>query len=67
MMKASKSGTKPLTPAQQREREKRVKAIEKDMLEKIRIIDPDFKEELEKQLEKSRKGEHVFNNNLPMC
>ncbi len=67
MMKASKSGTKPLTPAQQREREKRVKAIEKDMLEKICIIDPDFKEELEKQLEKSRKVEHVFNNNLPMC
>ncbi len=64
MMKASKRGTKPLTPAEKKEREKRLKAIEKDMLEKIRIINPDFQEELKEQLGRSQRGEHVFNNNI---
>lgn len=34
------------------------------MLEKIRNIDPKFYQELEEQLERSKRGEHVFNNNI---
>ncbi len=64
MMKGSKRGPKPLTPAEQKEREKRVEAIKKDMLEKIRNIDQNFQVELKEQLERSKRGEHVFNNNI---
>ncbi len=67
MMKGSKRGAKPLTPAQKKEREKRVEDIRKDMLEKIHIIDPDYqelKEPLKEQLGRSKRGEHVFNNNI---
>ncbi len=64
MNTASKSGAKPLTPAQKKEREKRVEDIRKGMLEKIRIVDQNFKVELEEQLERSQKGEHVFNNDI---
>ncbi len=39
MMKGSKSGATPSTPVQQKEREKRVEDIRKDMLEKFRIVD----------------------------
>ncbi|RXN19662.1 hypothetical protein ROHU_000470 [Labeo rohita] len=46
VMTVSKWGIKPPTPAQQKEREKRVEAIKKDMLEKIRIINPTFKAQL---------------------
>ncbi len=63
-MKGSKRGTKPLTPAEKKEREKRVEKIKKDMLEKIRIIDQNFKEELKEQLGRSQRGEHVFNNDI---
>ncbi len=64
LKKGSKRGTKPLTPAQQREREKIFKKIKKDMLKKVCIIDPVFKEELKKELKKSKRGKHVFNNNI---
>ncbi|KAF4098130.1 hypothetical protein G5714_020160 [Onychostoma macrolepis] len=50
MVKGAKKGTKPPTPAEQKERQKKVEAIKKDMLEKIRIIKPDFNQELEEQL-----------------
>ncbi len=63
-MKGSKRGPKPLTSAQKKERQKRVEEIKKDMLEKIRIIKPKFDQELEEQLERSKRGEHVFNNNI---
>ncbi len=63
-MKGSKRGPKPLTSAQKKEREKRVEEIKKDMLEKIRIIKPKFDQELEEQLGRSKRGEHVFNNNI---
>lgn len=62
--KGSKRGTKPPTSAEQKERQKRVEAIQKDMLEKIRIIKPNFSEELTKELKRSRRGEHVFNNDI---
>ncbi len=64
VQKASKRGQKPLTPAQQKERLKRVEDIRKDMLKKIRIVDQNFKVELKEQLERSQRGEHVFNNNI---
>ncbi|RXN17963.1 hypothetical protein ROHU_007933 [Labeo rohita] len=64
MGKGSKRGTKPLTPAQQKERQKRVEAINKDMLEKIHILDKNFNQELKEQLERSQRGEHVFNNGI---
>ncbi len=38
--------------------------IKKDMLEKIRIINPDYQEELKELLGRSQRGEHVFNNNI---
>ncbi len=61
---------KPLTPAQkkekerEKEREKRVEKIKKDMLKKIRIIDPKFSQELKEELGRSKRGEHVFNNSI---
>ncbi len=65
MAKGSKTGTKPLTSAQKKQR---VEDIRKDMLEKIHIVDPDFQEELKKQLKeelrRSKKSEHVFNNGI---
>ncbi len=64
MNTASKRGAKPSTSAEKKEREKRVEDIKKDMLEKIRIVDPDFKVELKEELERSQRGEHVFNNNI---
>ncbi len=64
MMKGSKRGTKPPTSDQKKEREKRVEEIKNDMLEKIRYIDQNFKVELEEQLERSKRGEHVFNNSI---
>ncbi|KAK2915785.1 hypothetical protein Q8A67_000159 [Cirrhinus molitorella] len=62
--KGSKRGTKPPTPAEQKERQKRVEAIQKDMLEKIRIINPNFSEALKEELTRSKRGEHVFNNDI---
>ncbi len=50
MNTASKRGTKPLTPAQKKEREKRVEDIRKDMLEKIRNVDQNFQVELKERL-----------------
>ncbi|KAF4098127.1 uncharacterized protein LOC131529370 [Onychostoma macrolepis] len=64
VVKGSKKGTKPPISVEQKAREKRVEAIKKDMLEKIRIIKPDFNQELEEQLKRSRRGEHVFNNDI---
>ncbi|XP_059381673.1 uncharacterized protein LOC132116826 [Carassius carassius] len=64
MIKGSKKGTKPQTQAQQKERQKKVEAIQKDMLEKIRIIKPDFNKELTEELKRSKRGEHVFNNHI---
>ncbi len=67
-MKGSKRGPKPLTPAQLREREREVEKIKKDMLEKIRIIEPKYsqelKEQLKEELKRSKRGEHVFNNDI---
>ncbi len=63
-MKGSKRGPKPSTSVPKKEREKRVEEIKKDMLEKIRIIKPKFDQELEEQLGRSKRGEHVFNNNI---
>lgn len=62
MVKGSKKGTKP--SAEQEAREKKVEAIKKDMLTKIRIINPNYSKEQKEQLERSRRGEHVFNNNI---
>ncbi|KAK2915684.1 hypothetical protein Q8A67_000058 [Cirrhinus molitorella] len=65
--KGSKRGTKQQTADKQRERQKRaedIKAIKKDMLEKIHIINPNFNQELEEQLKRSQRGEHVFNNDI---
>ncbi|KTF79953.1 hypothetical protein cypCar_00045456, partial [Cyprinus carpio] len=64
MAKGSKKGTKPPTSAEQKERQKRVEAIQKDMLEKIRIINPNFNEELKDELRRPKRGEHVFNNDI---
>ncbi len=64
MAKGSKRGATPSTSTQKKEREKRVEAIKKDMLEKIRIVDQNFQVELKKELERSKRGEHVFNNNI---
>ncbi len=64
VMKGSKRGPKPLTPAQQKEREKKVEKIKKDMLRKIHIIDPKFSQELKEELGRSKRGEHVFNNDI---
>ncbi len=67
MAKGSKRGATPPTSVQQKERQKRVEDIRKDMLEKIHIIDPDYqelKEQLKEQLGRSKRGEHVFNNNI---
>ncbi|XP_052444157.1 uncharacterized protein LOC127985976 isoform X1 [Carassius gibelio] len=64
MVKGSKRGTKPQTQAQQKERQKKVEAIREDMLEKICILKPDFNEELKDELKRSRRGEHVFNNDI---
>ncbi len=63
-MKGSKRGTKTLTLDEQKERQKRVDKIKTDMLKKIHIIKPNFKKELKKQLERSKRSEHVFNNNI---
>lgn len=62
--KGSKRGTKPPTPAEQKERQKRVEAIQNDMLNKIRIINPNFSKALTKEMERSKRGEHVFNNDI---
>ncbi len=64
MMKTSKSGTKPSTSTEKKEREKRVEDIREDMLKKIYIVDQNFKVELKEQLEESQRGEHVFNNGI---
>ncbi len=67
MAKGSKRGATPSTSVQQKEREKRVEDIRKDMLEKIHIIDPDYqelKEQLKEQLGRSKRGEHVFNKGI---
>ncbi|KAI5612737.1 hypothetical protein C0J50_4469 [Silurus asotus] len=45
-------------------REKRVEEIKEDMLKKVRIIQPDFYAELTEELKRSRRGEHVFNNDI---
>ncbi|XP_016430949.1 uncharacterized protein LOC107757863 isoform X2 [Sinocyclocheilus rhinocerous] len=64
MVKGSKRGTKTPTPAQQKERQKRVEDIKKDMLEKIRILNPNFNHELKEELGRPKRGEHVFNNGI---
>lgn len=64
MVKGSKRGTKPPTQAEQKERQKRLEAIKKDMLEKIHILNPNFKQELKEELGRSQRGEHVFNNGI---
>ncbi|KAL1279588.1 hypothetical protein QQF64_026261 [Cirrhinus molitorella] len=64
MVKGSKKGTKPLTAAEQKQRQKKLEDIKKDMLEKIRIINPNYSGDLKEQLERSQRGEHVFNNGI---
>ncbi|KAF4098131.1 uncharacterized protein LOC131528938 [Onychostoma macrolepis] len=64
MVKGGKKGTKPPTPAEQKERQKRVEKIKEGVLEKIRILKPDFNQELKFELGRSKRGEHVFNNNI---
>ncbi|XP_026051224.1 uncharacterized protein LOC113038186 isoform X2 [Carassius auratus] len=64
MVKGSKRGTKPQTQAQQKERQKKVEAIREDMLRKIRILKSNFNEELKEELGRSKRGEHVFNNDI---
>ncbi|KAF5887513.1 uncharacterized protein DAT39_022244, partial [Clarias magur] len=54
VVKGSKWGTK-LTPAQQEQRKKRVQNIQREMLQKIHIINPNFNQELKEQLERSRR------------
>ncbi|KAF5887319.1 uncharacterized protein DAT39_022299, partial [Clarias magur] len=61
--KGSKRGTKP-TPAQQEQRKTRVLNIQREMLQKIHIINQNFNQELNEQLKRSKRGEHVFNNGL---
>ncbi|KAL1277437.1 hypothetical protein QQF64_024110 [Cirrhinus molitorella] len=60
----SKQGTKPPTAAEQTARQEKVEAIKRDMLEKIHIINPKFRGDLKEQLERSFRGEHVFNNGI---
>ncbi|XP_057180489.1 uncharacterized protein LOC130548055 [Triplophysa rosa] len=62
--KGSKGGTKAPTPAEQKERQKKLEAIQRAMLEKIHIIDPNFYQELKEELGRSKRGEHVFNNGI---
>ncbi|XP_056614396.1 uncharacterized protein LOC130429700 [Triplophysa dalaica] len=64
VLKGSKRGTKPPISAEQKERQKKVEDITKDMLEKIRILNPNFKQELTEELKRSKRGEHVFNNSI---
>ncbi|KAA0721417.1 hypothetical protein E1301_Tti023158 [Triplophysa tibetana] len=61
VLQGSKRGSKPLTPAEKKER---LKKLQEDMLKKIHIIDPDFYEELKEELERSKRGEHVLNNDI---
>ncbi|KAM9451756.1 uncharacterized protein Hap1MRO34_021995 isoform 2-T2 [Clarias gariepinus] len=63
MGKGSKRGTKP-TPAQQEQRKRRVQDIQRDMLGKIHLINQNFNHELKEELERSTRGEHVFNNGI---
>lgn len=63
--KGSKRGAKPpQAELSKRERERRVEAIRRDMLEKIRILNPNYNQDLEEELGRSGRGEHVFNNNI---
>lgn len=62
-MKGSKKGTKP-TATQQKDREMKVEAIRKEVLGKIHNINQNFKLELQEQLGRSGRGEHVFNNDI---
>ncbi|KAA0721374.1 hypothetical protein E1301_Tti021884 [Triplophysa tibetana] len=64
MMIGSKKGPKPQTAAEQKVRQKKVQVIQRDMLEKIQILKPDFYEELKEELKRSNRGEHVFNNDI---
>ncbi len=64
MDKVSKRGTKPSTSAQQKDRQKKVEKINNKMLEKIHILKPDFNQVLKDELKRSRRGEHVFNNDI---
>ncbi|KTF94309.1 hypothetical protein cypCar_00047363 [Cyprinus carpio] len=64
MVRGSKRGTKPPTSVQQQERQKRVEAINKDMLEKIHILNQNFAKQLKEELGRSQRGEHVFNNDI---
>lgn len=50
--------------SEQKDRQKKMEYIKKDMLEKIHMIDPNFNEELKEELRRSQRGEHVFNNNI---
>ncbi|KAI5096280.1 hypothetical protein C0J45_13174 [Silurus meridionalis] len=56
--------TQEKSQAEQIKREKRVEEIKEDMLKKVRDIKPDFYEELTEELKRSRRGEHVFNNDI---
>lgn len=63
MVKGSKRPPK-LSSAQQKEREKKLKDINQDVAKKLTFINPNIKQDLKEQLERSGRGEHVFNNNI---
>ncbi|XP_060792028.1 uncharacterized protein LOC132895434 isoform X2 [Neoarius graeffei] len=62
--KGSKKGAKQTPALSLKEREKRIETIYADMLRKIHIINPNFRQNLEAELVRSTRGEHVFNNNI---
>lgn len=64
VLKGSKKGKQPPSSAEQKERQKRVAEIKKDMLEKIHYINQNFHPELKEELGRSQRGEHVFNNGI---
>ncbi|XP_027004026.2 uncharacterized protein LOC113643800 [Tachysurus fulvidraco] len=53
-----------LSQAQKEARKRKVEEIQRDMQEKLRKIGRQFPEELTEQLTRSKRGEHVFNNNI---
>ncbi|XP_043077218.1 uncharacterized protein LOC122326419 [Puntigrus tetrazona] len=63
MMKGSKREQKAQA-AQQKARQKKVDDIKKKMLVKIQAIDRNCNEVLIEEVGKSKRGEHVFNNNI---
>lgn len=63
MMKGSKRPLE-LSSAEQEAREEKLKAINQDVAEKLTLINPNFKQDLNEQMERSKRGEHVFNTNM---